>query len=95
MLSIIFPAVYALNMLVVFGLSAYFLDFNRLYFIAVMFALPVPVDILVHELTGIKLGYITFIIPSAIVLTVGLVIFIRFLKQYPPVSPEEASDATL
>jgi len=82
-IAIIFPAVWAVNMLVVFSLGAYFLEFERLYLVGVMYALPVPVDILLDELAGIKLGFIAFAVPAAVILIMGLVVFIRFLRDYP------------
>ncbi len=82
-MGLIFSAVYAVHMLVVFSLGAYFLDFNRLYLIGVMYALPVPVDILLDELAGIDLGFIAFAVPATVILLMGLVVLVRFLREYP------------
>jgi hypothetical protein len=82
-LTVIFPSVWVVNVLVVFGLGAYFLDFNRLYLIGVMYALPLPLDIMFHELAGIDLSSIAFGVPAAVILIVGLAMFIRFLRDYP------------
>jgi len=91
--SLVFPAGYVLNMLVVFSLGAYFLDFNRLYLIGLMYALPVPVDILLHELAGIDVSFFAFAVPAAVVLTIGIVLFVRFLRDYPvPAVPAEGRD---
>jgi hypothetical protein len=87
-LHLIVPAAWALNMLVFFSLGAYFLDYDRLYLIGVMYALPVPVDIWLDEFVGIKLGFIAFAVPAAVILIVGLVAFIRFLRDYPPPAKE-------
>jgi hypothetical protein len=87
------PAVWALNMLIVFGLGAYFLEFNRLYLHAVLYALPVPVDFLVRELTGVNLGYIAFTVPALIILLVGGVVLARFLRDYPLPEPPAAGEA--
>ena len=90
--SLVFPAGYVLNMLVVFSLGAYFLDFNRLYLIGLMYALPVPVDILLHELAGIDATFFAFAVPAAVVLTIGIVLFVRFLRDYPvPAVPAEVT----
>jgi hypothetical protein len=90
--SLVFPAGYVLNMLVVFSLGAYFLDFERLYLIGVMYALPVPADILLHELAGVDASFFAFAVPAAIILTIGLVLFVRFLRDYPvPAVPAEAT----
>jgi hypothetical protein len=84
----IIPAVWAMNMLVVFSLGAYFLDYERLYLIGTLYALPVPVDFWLHELTGVNLGFIAFAVPAAVILIMGLVVFIRFLRDYPPPAKE-------
>jgi hypothetical protein len=82
-LAIVFPAVYVLNMLVIFSLGAHFLDFSRLYLIGVMYALPVPLDIALEEFAGIDLGFAVFAAPAAVILLIGTVLFIRFLRDYP------------
>jgi hypothetical protein len=87
-LRIILPAVWAVNMLVVFSLGAYFLDFDRLYLIGVMYALPVPVDFLLNELAGIDLGFVVFAVPAAVILIMGLVVLVRFLRDCPLLAEE-------
>ena len=91
-LHLIIPGVWTMNMLVVFSLGAYFLDFERLYLIGVLYALPVPLDIWLDEYAGIKLGFIAFAVPAAIIVTMGLVVFIRFLRDYPLPTDEEPPD---
>jgi hypothetical protein len=84
----IIPAVWALNMLILFSLGAYFLDYERLYLIGVLYALPVPVDFWLHELTGVNLGFIAFAVPAAVILIMGLAVFARFLRDYRPPTKE-------
>jgi hypothetical protein len=79
----IFPAVYALNMLVVFGLAAYIFQFGRLYLIAVLYAFPVPVDFLVGQKWGLDLGYIAFSIPAVIIIAIGVTLLVRFVRENP------------
>jgi len=86
-----FPAAWMVNTMVVFSLGAYFLDFNRLYLIGVMYALPVPLDIMFRKLADIDLSFIAFGIPAAVILIVGLVVFVRFLRDYP-IPAEEGGD---
>ena len=83
------PAVWVGNAIVVFSLGAYFLDFSRLYLIGVMYALAVPLDIVFRQLTDIDLSFIAFGAPAMVILIVGLVVFARFLREYP-LLPEEA-----
>jgi hypothetical protein len=79
----IFPVVWVVNALIVFSLGAYFLEFERLYLIAVMYALPVPLDIVQRKLARADLSFFAFGLPAAVILLVGLVVFIRFLRDYP------------
>ena len=78
-----FPAAWVVNMLVVFGVGAYFLDFNRLYLIGVLYALPVPLEIMQRELSSIDLTFVAFGLPAAVILLMGAVVFVRFLRDYP------------
>lgn len=90
-LEFIFPAGWVVNCIVVFSLMAYFLDFSRLYLIGVLYALPVPLDIIQREFEGIDLTFAAFGVPAAVILFTGAVVFIRFLRDYP-LPTEGASD---
>jgi hypothetical protein len=83
LMGIVGPVAYALNMLLVFGLWGYFWNFERLYVIGLMYALPVPLRIALDALLGIRIGYAAFAVPGAIILAMGTVVFIRFLRDYP------------
>jgi hypothetical protein len=80
---VVFPLIYALNMLVVGGLGAYFLDFPRLYLIAVLFALPEPVNVLAKHTLGLDLSFYAFAILALIIICMGLFYLARFLPEYP------------
>ena len=84
-----FPAAWVVNAIVVFSLGAYFLDFNRLYLIGVLYALPVPLDILFHKFASMDLTFFAIGVPAIVILIVGLVMLVRFLRDYP-LLPEEA-----
>ncbi|MBT3339107.1 MAG: hypothetical protein HN560_08175 [Anaerolineae bacterium] len=84
-LNNIFPLIYAGNMVIVFGLMAYFMDFERLYFIGLMYALPVPLDRWLYASYGIDLDYLFFALPASLVVIVGIWYLVRFLKTYPHV----------
>jgi hypothetical protein len=84
-----FPAAWIVNVIVVFSLGAYFLDFSRLYLIGVMYALPVPLDILFRKFADMDLTFIAFGAPAMVILIIGLIAFARFLRDYP-LWPEEA-----
>jgi hypothetical protein len=86
------PIIWAINCIIVFGGMAYFLDFDRMYLIGLLYALTVPFDqYVLTRLSDADLSYLAFFIPGLIVLAMGLIIFIRFLKQYPA-PQKEAND---
>jgi hypothetical protein len=88
-LRFIGPAVWIMNSLVLFSLGAYFLDYERLVLIGVMYAVSVPFDLLLTKLTGLDLTFVAFGAPAAVILVIGLVILMRFLRNYPiPVKEE-------
>ena len=92
--KMLFPAIYALNMLVVFGLGAYIFQFGRLYLIAVLFALPVPADYFVLQMWGVKLGYIAFIVPAAMIIGMGIFVLVHFMRENPILEiPDDLSRA--
>jgi hypothetical protein len=82
-MDLIFPAVYAINMLLVFGLMAHFLAYDRLYLIGVLYALPLPVDMVLKRLAEIRITYLLFAICGITIVVIGLVTFIRFLRANP------------
>jgi len=79
----ILPAGWVVNCLVVFSLMAYFLDFSRLYLIGVLYALAVPLDVVQRELSSIDLTFVAFGFPAAVILLMGAVVFVRFLRKCP------------
>jgi len=77
---------WTITAMLVFGLAAYFLDFNRLYLIGAMFALSFPLDIIVRDLSQTDhWAFFTYAIPAMIVLSVGAYFLINFLRKYPTV----------
>lgn len=87
-LDIFVPAVWVANMLIVFSLAAYFLHFNRLYLIGVMFAIGLPLDIVLRELTHQDLTFFAFGIPAMVILIMGGVVLARFIRKYPVLEGE-------
>jgi len=81
-IDLVFPAIWVANMLIVFSLAAYFLHYRRLYLIGVMFAVGVPLDILLRELTNRDLSVIAFGLPALVILVMGGVVLSRFLSRY-------------
>jgi hypothetical protein len=80
------------NCLIVFGLGAYFLDFGRLYAYGVLYAASFPLAVVLRTQAGLAQGWlIAYALTSAPMLIIGLVLFVRFLHDYPP-PPKEAPD---
>lgn len=90
-LLLLFPAAWVANSIIVFSLLAYYLDCTRLYAYGVLFALPVPVDMLVNELLGVKLITIALAVSATIMLLVGTVLLTRFLRDYPLAVKDESN----
>jgi hypothetical protein len=76
--------VFAANCIVVFGLAGYFLDFSRLYAYAVLYAAAFPLAVLLHGPGQLPYGWMfAYSIASAPMLVIGLVLLVRFLREYP------------
>jgi len=82
-MGLLFPMAYVLNVLLVFGLGAYTLDYPRLYIIAVLFAVPIPLQILSRRFEVLKPAFYSFAIPAGIIVVMGIACLIRFLRNYP------------
>ncbi len=92
--NLLFPVGWAINVLIVLGLVAYFLDFSRLYVIAVLYAIAIPLNEVLAEYAQISFtGAIAFGIPGLIILCMGTVVFSRFLKEYPLPIKEPSQEA--
>jgi hypothetical protein len=78
--------VWAVQCLVVFSVAAYFMDVTRFYLYGVLYALPFPLGILLAhntDLTGALSMVITFGTAGGILVLIGVVLFVRFLRRYP------------
>lgn len=78
--------VWPLQTIIVFGLGAYFLDVTRFYAYGVLYGLPFPLGILLVEntdLTGLSSMAITFGVAAGVMMLIGVVLFVRFLRKYP------------
>jgi len=88
--DVIIAVIWVINVVVVFGLAAHFLAYERFYLIGILFALPFPTLIGVDRLLGIDLGFVAWVIPSCVILLIGLVTFVQFLRNNPRISDREA-----
>jgi hypothetical protein len=79
-LLLLLPAAWVVNAIIVFSILAYYLDCTRLYAYGVLFALPVPIDMMVKEFAGVNLSPVAFAVLS------------RFLRDYPFPAKEVFND---
>lgn len=71
----------------VFSLGAYYMDYTRAYLYGWFFGLAFPLNILLEETLGITIPMITILF-SAIMIGIGLILFIRFIRTHPVPVPE-------
>jgi hypothetical protein len=81
--------------IIVFGLAAYFLDVPRFYAYGVLYGLPLPVGILLvknTDLTVLGSMAITFGVAVGVMVLIGVILFIRFLREYPVAAQSPPSE---
>jgi len=81
-----FPMVWVLNMLMVFGLGAYFLEYERLYIIGFLYALAIPLDVVIKAVAKVDLDIYIFLAGGLIILIMGIAYLVRFIRDYKPAS---------
>lgn len=79
MIAIILP----LNILVVFGLMAYFLNYDRLYWYSILLAASFEIFFIMKEFLKVQDGAYIILGSSLLIIVVGIVLFVKFLKKYP------------
>ena len=88
-MDFIFPSFWVTTMLVVFSFAAYFLNYRRLFFIGLMYAISIPADKIMRQFLHIDLTVLAFGVPSLVILAMGFIVLARFLKKYPLLQEEE------
>ena len=84
-----FPAVWVLNIIIVFGLGAYFLEYERLYVIGFLYAVVIPLNEVIKSTAKIDVAIYLFLVTGLIVVLMGLFYLLRFMRDYKPVSPDQ------
>ena len=74
---------FSLQLLVIFGLMAYYKDYARLYVYSVLLAISFPAGFMLHNLGVLPNEMYFFFLSAGVMVLVGAVLFVRFLKQYP------------
>lgn len=77
------PAIWAVNMLVVFGAMGYFLDYERLYLIGLLYAITIPLNEILMNVTGIRFTPYLFFGFGLLIVAMGVFYLSRFLRSYP------------
>ncbi|MCP4357054.1 MAG: hypothetical protein GY796_03430 [Chloroflexi bacterium] len=73
--------------IVVFSVAAYLLDFSRAYLYGWFFGLALPLNVLLDERFGISFPLATAVF-SAVMVLIGLVLFVHFLQTHPLNRPD-------
>jgi hypothetical protein len=80
---------FLVNAVVVFSLIAYYYDYTRAYLYGWFYGLAYPLNIALDELFGIRFPVFSLLF-SIIMVGIGLVLFIRFMRTHPLVDQDEA-----
>jgi len=80
--------VFGFGFILLFGLIAYFTEFNRLYF----YAFLTGVTWYLIELRDNSVGPVASVIAGCIALGIGIIMLGRFIRRYPVLGREEADD---
>jgi hypothetical protein len=76
-------------------LQAYFMDFKRLYLYGLLLALQEVVGVGLRELADVDIGFfIGSAVSAVIVLLIGTVVLVRFLRDYPLLGVEASNGNT-
>jgi hypothetical protein len=68
-----------------FSLAGYFLDFSRLYVYGVLYAIPYSLRITFKQNNPdlIWISYFAALVAAGIIVLVGVILLMRFLRDYP------------
>ncbi len=88
-LELILPLLWFVNAVVVLGAMAHFLNVPRFYVHGFLFGLAMPLLILPDLLWGVRIPpWFAFGVPGTVMVVVGVVKLLGFLRRYPPVSTD-------
>jgi len=86
--SWLIPAgLFFLSSVIVFSLMAYYLDYTRAYLYGWLYGLSFVLNIALAEMVGISWPLFTFL-SAAIMIGIGLVLFVRFMISHPILAEE-------
>lgn len=79
-----------LSLLLFFGLGAYFLEYRRLYLIGILYAIGVG-GILLYVMEDLDAAIFAAFAAAALIVIMGTVVFVRFLRSHPVPTVEKAA----
>ena len=78
------PVIWMVLFITGFSLAAYFLDFSRLYLYGVLYAISLPTRIILKQNPDLgSVSLIAYFVSGGVMVLIGVVLFIRFLRDYP------------
>lgn len=78
------PVIWMVLFITGFSLAAYFLDFSRLYLYGVLYAISLPTRIILKQNPDLgSVSLIVYSVSGGVMVFIGVVLFIRFLRDYP------------
>jgi hypothetical protein len=83
-------ALFLVNAVVVFSLIGYYYDYSRAYLYGWFYGLAYPLNIALDELFGIRFPFFSLLF-STIMVAVGVVLFVRFMRTHPLVEERDVS----
>ena len=91
---VIFPIMFALMNITIFSIAAFSLDVSRFYLYSVWFALSLPIGDILKRYTdlGIRHSTLPFYFTASGTILIGVMLFLRFLKDYPIPVEETGND---
>jgi hypothetical protein len=76
--------IFAANVIIVFSIGAYYFNVPRFYFYGLFMAIPFPLGIVLRNNDVPIITVISICsFPSLVMLCIGIVLFIQFVKKYP------------
>lgn len=79
---------FGVNILVVLGAMAYFMDYDRLFYYALLWALSLPVGLALEKNTALSDAPTVFLVTGGVAVVVGSAYLVRFVRTYA-LPPEE------
>ena len=77
------PFIVGMNILIVFGCMAYFMNFDRLYIYAVLIGVTEPLSSVLENMGILDVPYLILLVISSGMIVTGATLLVQFIQQYP------------